>query len=379
MGTDTDEPPSDHPDELQKRDSSTFSDFTRQAATVLAMAAIIIVLFLLVWELITLLLVLFLGVLLAILLRGLANHLTTYTKLNDTISLFVVTGVLLLIFGITGWLAAPAVGEQASLIADKTPEALEEVQRVLERVPLGERLLDELAEVDLGEFLRGGLLGPLGGAVFGFAGALSHGLFVIAVAFYLAYDPEVYKRGMVRLMPLHYRDRAEEIIAVCTFQLAWWLIGRLLAMAGVAIIITIGLWLLGIPLFGLLGLIAGLLSFVPILGPLVSFIPAALVAILVGPQYVIWVGLLFLGAQAVESYFITPVVQHRFVSLPHAMTLIAEIFAGILFGIIGITIATPLAVLIMALVNMIYVEDALGDTTPFRDLADRYHEPSKRE
>lgn len=349
-----------------------FSRFTRRAASVVTMIVFVVITLIIIWQLITLLLVLFLGVLFAIFLRGITNYVVQRTGIPDKWALFSVTALLVVAFGVIGLATAPAVSNQANLIAEKIPEAVDELQRQLEATSAGRRILSELADLDPDQLLRGDFWGPLGGAVFGVAGAISHGAFVLAVGLYLAFDPTVYKRGILRMVPINYRDRTKAIIAVCSHQLGWWLLGRLLAMLGVAVIITIGLSILGIPLPFLLGLIAGLFSFVPILGPIVSVVPAALLALLVGPQFVLWVILLYLGAQAVESYWITPVVQHRFVSLPHAMTLIAEIFAGILFGVIGITIATPLAVLLMALINMLYVEDVLGDTTPFTELAAEY-------
>lgn len=360
-------------DSLRKTERWGFSEFTRRAASVIGLVVLVVVMLILGWQLLSLLLVLFLGVLLAIFLRGLTIRVSRFTPLGETSSLFVVTATLIILMGGTGWLMAGPVADQIELVGEKIPQAFAELQQWLEATPLGARLLDELAQIDPAQLLRGGILGPLGGAVFGVAGAVSHLLFVVAVGVYLAFDPDAYKRGTVRLVPLHYRERAEEILDVCAHQLAWWLVGRLLAMLAVAVMITVGLWILGVPLPLFLGLIAGLFSFVPILGPLVSWVPAALIAFLVGPQYVIWTALLYLGAQGVESYFITPMVQHRVVSLPHAMTLIAEVFAAILFGLIGITVATPLAVLLMALINMIYVEDVLGDTTPFTELAEKYH------
>lgn len=359
--------------ELQKSEKWGFSTVTRQAASILALVVFVGLILVLTVQLISLLLVLFLGVLFAVFLRGLTNWVVEQTNLRDALALFVVTAVLVIVVGGAGWLLGPPVVDQATEVMDRIPEAVDELQQLMETTAAGRRAIEELAELDPAQLLRGEILGPLGGAIFGVAGAIGHGVFVIAVGVYLAFDPEVYKRGIVRMVPMSYRERAAEILDVCSHQLAWWLIGRLLAMLGVAVLITVGLWILGIPLPIFLGVLAGLFSFVPILGAIVSYIPAALIALLVAPQYVIWVAFVFLGAQAVESYWITPVVQHRFVSLPHAMTLIAEIFAGILFGLIGITIATPLAVLLMALVNMIYVEDVLGDTTPFTELAEKRH------
>ncbi len=347
-----------------------FSPFTRRVAVALAMVIFVGVILFLFWQLITLILITFLGILFAVFLRGLTNHVTRLTPLNEHWALFTVATTMVLLFAAGGWLLAPQISDQASLIGEMIPEAIAELQNWAEGTTLGQSVLHELEELDLGEFVGGGFLGQLGGAVFGVAEVISYAVYVLFVGLYLAIDPEVYKRGILRMVPLTHRERAAEIIEVCAHQLAWWLIGRLVAMVAVGVLITVGLWILDIPLAFFLGFLAGLFSFVPILGPIVSFFPAGLVALLVGPEFVIWVALLFLGAQAIESYFITPIVQHRVVSLPHAMTLIAEIFGGILFGLIGITIATPLAVLIIALVNMIYVEDVLGDTTPFTEIAE---------
>lgn len=370
MGTGgSSESPGDN--ELRKEGGRGFTPFTRRAATLLGMATFIAVIALLVWQMITLILVLFLGILLAIFLRGLSVWVAERTKLTDHWALFAITTVLVLLIGVSGWFIAPEVARQANEIGDLIAQATVELQEWISRTALAQQVLVELEDFDLSGFLGGEVLGQVGGAFVGVAGALSHMAFVVVVGVYFAFDPEVYKRGIIRMAPLNYRQRVEEIIAVSTHQLAWWLIGRLLAMLGVAVIITVGLSILGVPLPIFLGVLAGLFSFVPILGPIVSVIPAALLALLVGPYHVIWVMLLFMGAQAVESYLITPVVQYRVVSLPHAMTLIAEIFAGILFGVIGITVATPLAVLLMALINMIYIEDVLGDETHFTELAEK--------
>ncbi len=367
----TDEPTSSaEEDPSSTAENGRFSSYTRRVAIAVAMVIFVGIILLLAWQLITLILVLFLGILFSVFLRGLTNQLTDRTTLGDHWALTIVCTVLVIFFGTAGWLLAPEISDQASLIAEKIPEAIDELGQWAEQTTVGLTLLEELDELDVGEVVGGGILGQVGGAVFGVAEGLSYFVFVIFVGLYLSIDPEVYKRGMLRMVPLYHRDRAWEVIEVCSHQMAWWLIGRLVAMVAVGVIITVGLWILGVPLAFFLGFLAGLFSFVPILGPIVSFFPAGLVAILMGPEYVIWVALLFLGAQAMESYFITPMVQHRVVSLPHAMTLIAEIFGGILFGIIGITIATPLAVLLIAVVNMVYVEDVLGDTTTFSKLAE---------
>ena len=357
------------------RPPSGFSPFIRHAASILAMVVFITIGLLFLWEMKTLILVIFLAILLSIFLRWLTDHLQQRTPLKGLWALFTVVIALLAITAGTGWLMAPAIATQVEAIREMIPQALNELQTWVAQTSAGPRIFAELGDLDPARFLTNEVLGQLGGAFAGGINFLTNAALVFVVGVYLAIDPETYKRGLIHLIPRHYRPRAEIILNVCTHQMIWWLLGRLLAMAAVAVIVAIGLWALGIPLPFTLGLIAGLFSFVPILGSIVSFLPAALVALLIGPEFILWAGLVFLGAQAIEGNLLTPLVQKRFVSLPHALTLISQVIGGILFGLVGVTVATPLAVLLMALVNMIYVEDILGDTTPYSDLVEKLHAP----
>jgi len=131
-------------------------------------------------------------------------------------------------------------------------------------------------------------------------------------------------------------------------------------MAGVGVAATVGLSLLGIPLALALGLIAFLLEFVPYLGPFIG-VPAVLVALAAGPGDAAYVVLLYLGIHAAEGYVIAPLVDQRSVHLPPALGLVAQLLLGTLFGFLGLILAVPLAAFGMVLVQMLYVEDFLGE------------------
>lgn len=111
----------------------------------------------------------------------------------------------------------------------------------------------------------------------------------------------------------------------------------------------------------LLGLIAGLLSFIPNIGPVLAVIPALLLASLEGGRTVLYVAALYLFIQALESYVFTPWMQQRIVSVPPALTIAVQLLFGLLAGTLGLLLATPLAAVGMVLVRMLYVEDLLGD------------------
>lgn len=119
---------------------------------------------------------------------------------------------------------------------------------------------------------------------------------------------------------------------------------------------------LEVPLALLLGVIAFLLDFVPYIGPLVASLPALLLAFSVSPLTAVWVALLYLVVQQIESYLVTPVVQQRAASLPPVLTLIAVFAFGGLFGLWGLLVATPLMAVILVFVPTLYLGDVLGDT-----------------
>jgi predicted PurR-regulated permease PerM len=132
-------------------------------------------------------------------------------------------------------------------------------------------------------------------------------------------------------------------------------------MAVVGVATTAGLWLLGVPFALALGVVAFVLDFVPYIGPILSAVPAILVAMTLGPMEALYVGLLYFGVQSLESYLLTPLVQQRAVQLPPALTILSQVLLGLLLGGFGLALATPLTAVGVVLVRELYVEDVLED------------------
>lgn len=174
-------------------------------------------------------------------------------------------------------------------------------------------------------------------------------------------NPLPYKKGIIKLIPKKKRKRAEVIYDATGITLRSWLLGKMLSMLVVAILTVIGLWIMGIPLFITLALFAGIMSFIPNFGPLIAIVPAFLVAYLQGPQQALAVVLLYMGVQFVESNIITPFIMKRQIEVPLAMTLFSQLLLGYLVGGWGLVFATPIMAAFMVLVEMIYIEDILGD------------------
>jgi predicted PurR-regulated permease PerM len=304
----------------------------------------------------------FLGLLLAVLLRTLSDALDRRTKLGPSWSLALVVFVLLVLSLAAATFLGTSVAAQADRLTDELPRAVEQLraylagrewgQVVLEHVPTTESILTgergDVATAATRFFTT--TLGLVGGIVI-----------VAFLGVYLAADPRLYTEGVLLLVPPRRRPRGREVIAAVGFHLRWWLIGRLIAMLSVGLMVGVGLWALGLQEFLVLALLAFVLDIVPYFGPIVAAVPAVLLALLDGTDTALWVVALYTAVQAVEGYLITPIVQQRTVELPPAVTILAIVVAGALFGLLGIVSATPLIVIVMVVVKMLYVEDALGE------------------
>jgi predicted PurR-regulated permease PerM len=190
-------------------------------------------------------------------------------------------------------------------------------------------------------------------------GALVNIAVVLFMGVYMAINPGWYRRGVLRLISPPRRARAREILDAIGHTLRWWLFGRAVGMTIVGIMTTLGLWLLGVPFAAGLGVLAGLLDFVPFAGPILAAAPGVLVALSDGTIQVIYVLLLYFSIQLLEGYVLTPLIELRSVHLPPALTIGAQVLLGVLVGPIGVAVATPLTAVIVVLIEKLYVEDKL--------------------
>ena len=140
-----------------------------------------------------------------------------------------------------------------------------------------------------------------------------------------------------------------------------WLVGRAVLMVVNGVMTAAGLWLLGIPLALTLGTIAGLLNFVPNIGPIIAGVPAVLIAWTMGPMPALYVLVLYIVLQSLDGYVLTPLIQQRTVSLAPALTIAAQLLFGVLAGTMGLLLATPMTAAALVLINKLYLEDVLGD------------------
>lgn len=337
--------------------------FTQRILIAVGIITVVVLLLLLLWFAIDIFLLAFAAVLLAIFLRGLSNWVSEHTPLSKRWSFALVTIALV---GITGggiWLLAPDAANQIDELGKSLPQSIGELTQRLENYEWGQQLIAQLPSTDELLASRANALTTISSFFSTTLGAFADLIIVLFVGLHFAADPHLYLRGVVRLVPLNHRSRAREVLDEVGHALGRWLIGQLASMTVIGILTTIGLWLLGVPLALTLGLIAGLLSFIPNLGPIIALVPAALLALLQGPMTVLYVILLYTVIQTLESYLLTPFMQKWMISLPPALTIFVQVLLGFLLGGLGLVLATPLLAAGLVLVRMLYVEDVLHDST----------------
>jgi predicted PurR-regulated permease PerM len=288
-------------------------------------------------------LLVFAGILMAVMLRGLAGHLGRHTRLAPHAALACVGATLVILVVLAAVVIGPQLAAQADALSTSLPAAVAELQSRVREVPVLAHLLDALPPATTLLTSRADVLGRITGFFSTTFGAIANVLIVIAVGAYLAVDPQLYIGGFARLFPRRLRRQVPDVMNALGTTLGWWLASKAISMAVIGVLTGIGLWLLDIPMPATLGLVTALLTFIPNIGPLLSVIPAALLALLQGPLAMVYVLLLYAGVQFVETYLVTPKVQQDMVAIPPAVTLVAQLLAGVLAGGLGLVLAAPLA------------------------------------
>lgn len=330
--------------------------FSAVLITVLVVSVILLVIYA-----INIFLLAFAGIIAAVLLRGLARLLTSRTKLSINISLVIVIFGLIFIITGFGFILGPNISEGFNELGKKIPVALNQLEKAINHYSWGRELMDNIKGTYKDYISDPKLASKITGVFSSTLNTLLYFLVMIVVALYTAFEPGIYKKGIIKLVPQKKRERVEEVFDALRRGLSWWLVGRFSSMAIIGITTSFGLWILGVPLAITLGIIAAVLTFVPNIGPFLSAIPAILIGLVDSPLKALYVAILYIVIQLIESYLITPLIQKRTVSLPPALLITVQILMGVWIGAFGLLLATPLMVVVIILVQMLYIEDTLGD------------------
>jgi len=294
------------------------------------------------------------------------------------ITLLVVGGLIGL-----GLLTAPQVTRQLEELREQVPQAIDRAERWVQQRAGGVADLiqpgveptpqqrDETAQqadtakkVDL----RQGLAQQVAGvgrhffSVFSSTIAGLGGLLILLfVAIFVAADPGLYHRGLMHLFPHRARRKAGEVLSATATTLRRWLLMQIIAMVAIGSLTTVALLLLDVKAAIALGIIAGLLEFIPYVGPILSAVPAIAMALVDGPEKAIYVGLAYVAIQQLEGVVLQPLLMKVGLELPPVVTILGQAVFALVFGFMGLLLAVPLLATAMVPIKMLYVRDVVGD------------------
>jgi Ca2+-transporting ATPase len=337
--------------------------FTARLLVILVIAALAGAL----WKLSDILILLFGAILLAVGLCAAARLVARYARIPRSAAL---VGVCLLgsgMFASALWVFGSTINAQMNDVIKAAPAGFKLFMAWIAAHPYGQSLLDQARGLNVTDATgwATSAVTSVGGLV---ARALAYGVVALFMAVYLAAQPERYRHLCLRLVPPAQRSIAENLFGVTGQVLQRWLVGQLVVMAAIGVLSGCGLWLLDIEAAFALGLMGGLLCFIPYVGAVLAAIPAILVALTQGPAYAAAVVGMYVAVHFVEGYLITPMVQAEATAFPPVLAILSTVAFGVLFGPLGVLLAAPLTLVLLAAVEVLYVQQGLGEA-PERDEA----------
>ena len=191
-------------------------------------------------------------------------------------------------------------------------------------------------------------IGRLTSAVSTVLGGLTSLVMIIVIGLFIAVEPRLYERGVAWMLPMESRERFYRTSDRMGFTLRRLMAGRLLGMAVEGVGTWLLLWIGGVPMAALLGLLTGILAFLPNIGAILSGMLIILVGFSAGVETGLWAIAVYAIVQIVDGYLIVPYVARKTVDLAPALVLGAQLIFGALFGILGLALADPIVAMIKA-------------------------------
>ena len=325
------------------------------------------------WQIRSALMLIFAAIVLASALDTIAKLIQQRIGLKRGRSLLSAIALVLGLLGLSLWLIVPPFTDQFQQMMTLFPKGFDRLNESFDQFKgslppfVSSAIPDPDAVVKQLQPLFNQLLGGSVALASGTLGAVLNLLLVVILSIMFLVEPDQYRRALVRLLPSFYRHRIEVILDRCGESLRGWLVGILFNMLVIGGFSGIGLWILGVKLPLANGIFAGLLTFIPNIGPALSVVPPMTIALLDAPWKSGAVFILYFLVQQLETNVLTPYVMAQQVSLMPAVTLMSQVFFATFFGFLGLLLALPLTV-----VGQIWLHEIL-----VKDVLDKWHLPGK--
>jgi predicted PurR-regulated permease PerM len=291
------------------------------------------------------------------LVLAIQNHPRTPRRMPKWAAILVIYVLFVAFVVALAMLIFPPLITQARELGEQIPQLIERgqqwlIQKGVINQPISVRQAVEQAPGAGAKDAVGTLLSTLVSVVGGIFGVVA----ILILAFYLMLDAENILRVFVRFFPRGRRQRVRHACEQFTLKVSAWLGGQLLLAGIIGSTAAIGLWLIGVPYFYVLAMVAGIGEMIPMIGPVLSAIPAIIVGFSVSPQMGVGVAIFFLVQQQIENHLLVPKVMERQVGVSAVVVVISLLLGGSLLGIVGAILAVPTAAILQVLVQELFPE-----------------------
>ena len=331
-----------------------------------------------VWEIRGTLMLTFAAVVLVVLFTMPVRLLMHRFEMSRLVAILVSVIGFFVILGLIGMPILRTIVNQFDVLANLIPQGLEQArvsittEALLEQFPFLDGVISDENQVLINDDLINQFVsqvtdavGRLGGTVLpvvgGVANTILSALIIFFLSMYLLAEPDLYVSGIIKLTPTWYRVRMLAILRRIDTTLRAWLSVTAVSMLVVAILTGLGLAMLDIREWLALGVLAGMLSFIPNFGPVVAVVPAVAVAFVQARENVLWTVVVIYGVSFVQSQVVSPILAKERMNMPAILILLGQIIFGFFFGFLGLMLAVPLSACFAVLVDEMYVKDILGD------------------
>lgn len=334
----------------------TTSVFANKVWTTVSIVAFVVIMALIVYKTFNVFLLLLAASLIALFFNAVSSKIRKWTGLKDSVSLAVTILLMVLLAGFFFWLVGAEAQKQYKEMQEAVPIMIDNAQIYLNKTTLGQKISQQITDIEnqkkvlpfLQDFFK---------SSFGVFGDL---YIVVFLAMFLSVSPFDYLNGVVNLVPRKGKVKAKLLFENIGYNLLKWIKGAMISGFVIFVLISIVCLILGVDMWLILAITAGLLNVIPNFGPIIAMIPAVMVALLTSPTQALLVAASFIFVQAIEGNLITPNIQRKLLSIPPALLISFQVLMGTLAGGWGVVLAVPMLVIVMTVVKNLYLDINTG-------------------
>ncbi|MGV8963941.1 MAG: AI-2E family transporter [Candidatus Saccharimonadaceae bacterium] len=334
----------------------TTSTYTNRVWITAGITTFVAIIVLILYQTFNAFLLLLAASLIALFFRALSGKIRQWTGWKEGISLALAIIFVVIVVGSFFWLVGAEASKQFKEIQEIVPQMVDNAKVYLDKNDIGQKVSDYVTDIENQKkvlpFLQGFFQSSFG--VFGDL------YIVVFLAMFLSISPFDYVNGAVNLVPKQGKHKAIQLFEDLGFNLSKWIKGAIISGLVVFVLSATGLLILGVDMWLILAISAGLLNVIPNFGPIIAMFPAILVALMSSPTQALLVAGLYLTVQAIESNLITPNVQKKLLNIPPALLIFFQVLMGTLTGGWGIILAVPMLVIVITVVKNLYLEKNIG-------------------